>query len=225
VASSAHFLTLTYSEEELPWTDAGPTLVKSDYQKFMKRLRKASGNARLRYYMAGEYGTELGRPHYHLLLFNLPKAIKEKALATIWGKGFIYPGQVEPASIHYVTGYIINKNAYDYAGREPPFARMSRNPGIGKNYLTPQMEKWHVNGLRNFTQINGRMGVLPRYYRDKMFSKEQKAEMSDEAAWRGIETYRAEIARIAKIHSDPELYYEETIRYAHDKIKTSKNKN
>ena len=47
------------------------TLRKRDYQLFMKRLRKAFPNDKIRFYAAGEYGPKTLRPHYHAILFGL----------------------------------------------------------------------------------------------------------------------------------------------------------
>lgn len=83
------FLTLTYATENLPKHNS---LDKSDFQKFIRALRKKTG-AKIRYYMCGEYGEQcanchqnkkncqddpqctewvatMGRPHYHAILFN-----------------------------------------------------------------------------------------------------------------------------------------------------------
>ena len=46
------FLTLTYSNENLP---GGGNLRHRDFQKFMKRLRFKTGK-KVRFYMCGEYG-------------------------------------------------------------------------------------------------------------------------------------------------------------------------
>jgi hypothetical protein len=81
------FVTLTYSDDAVPedWS-----LRKSDFQKFMKRLRKAYPQ-KIRYFHCGEYGNkckhieawetdrtvkdcpgcDVGRPHYHACLFNI----------------------------------------------------------------------------------------------------------------------------------------------------------
>lgn len=73
----AWFLTLTYNNEHgrLAVDDQGVckewlTLRKEDFQLFMKRLRKATGQ-KLRYYACGEYGSETFRPHYHAIIFGL----------------------------------------------------------------------------------------------------------------------------------------------------------
>lgn len=73
----AWFVTLTYNNEHgrLAADDNGEvyewlTLCKSDFQNFMKRLRKNSGQ-KLRFYACGEYGTDTYRPHYHAIIFGL----------------------------------------------------------------------------------------------------------------------------------------------------------
>lgn len=45
-------------------------LVKSHYQKFLKRLRKNTGLKDLTYVLSGEFGTRYGRPHFHMVLFT-----------------------------------------------------------------------------------------------------------------------------------------------------------
>src|SRR4051812_8660340 len=51
--TSSAFLTLTYDDAHIP---AGGTLDKRDFQLFMKRLRKAHSEAKIRFYACGEYG-------------------------------------------------------------------------------------------------------------------------------------------------------------------------
>lgn len=77
---SNYFVTLTYDDLHVPTgyyadPDTGEakeamTLRKRDLQLFMKRLRKNTGQD-LRFYAAGEYGTQTFRPHYHLIIFGL----------------------------------------------------------------------------------------------------------------------------------------------------------
>lgn len=63
------FVTLTYDENHLP---ADGMVSKRELQLFLKRLRKNAGWDTLRYMYCGEYGSRHGRPHYHLMLWNLP---------------------------------------------------------------------------------------------------------------------------------------------------------
>ena len=64
---SCIFLTLTYDDDHLP---PNGSLVKSDLQKFFKRLRKNSGK-KMAYFACGEYGEQTARCHYHVILFGL----------------------------------------------------------------------------------------------------------------------------------------------------------
>lgn len=114
------FITLTYSPENLP-PDAG--LVKRDFQLFMKRLRKANPDRKIRYYMCGEYGDQNNRPHYHAILFNynfddwhylFPSPSGEPIytsprLEKIWGLGFVTLGTVSFESAAYVARYCLKK--------------------------------------------------------------------------------------------------------------------
>lgn len=67
------FITLTYEKEYLP-VDG---VEKRDVQLFLKRFRENyvriyGERLNLRYFAVGEYGSKYGRPHYHLLLWNIP---------------------------------------------------------------------------------------------------------------------------------------------------------
>ena len=78
---SAWFATLTYDNDHVPRSCYGDpetgevipslSLRKRDLQLFMKRLRKAFPDDRIRFYAAGEYGSHTFRPHYHVILFGL----------------------------------------------------------------------------------------------------------------------------------------------------------
>lgn len=114
------FITLTYDNEHLPEHN---TLVKKDFQLFMKRLRKkksATAKNPIRFFHAGEYGEKYGRPHYHAILFNTNFSDREvlqghKGLTTsitldkLWGKGHTSIGDVTFQSASYVAGYIQKK--------------------------------------------------------------------------------------------------------------------
>jgi len=62
------FITLTYNDSHLP---KNGTLKLEDFQKFMKRLRKALSPKKISFYHCGEYGEQGSkRPHYHAIIFN-----------------------------------------------------------------------------------------------------------------------------------------------------------
>lgn len=80
------FITLTFNDENL---NKNGSLVKSDFQKFMKRLRKKYNGKDsitndkgqtiypIRFFHCGEYGSMLERPHHHACLFNFDFDDKE----------------------------------------------------------------------------------------------------------------------------------------------------
>lgn len=78
------FITLTYSDENLPENE---NLSKRDFQLFMKRLRKKFGKG-IRYFACGEYGTKKNRPHYHAIIFGLD--FNDKELWTIRNENRLY---------------------------------------------------------------------------------------------------------------------------------------
>ena len=63
------FVTATYSPENLP---QGGTLVADDMSAFIKRLRRKVEPTKIRFFGIGEYGEQLGRSHYHFIIFGLP---------------------------------------------------------------------------------------------------------------------------------------------------------
>lgn len=156
------FVTLTYDNEYLPY-NVYPTLLKSDLQKFFKRLRKRTG-IELRYFACGEYGTHTIRPHYHAIIWS-KQIFKLEDIQTSWNLGHIQFGNVTGKSIAYVCKYVLKSSKYPEHS-EKPFVVMSRRPGIGIDYVTEQTEKYHET--HPYFVSNGFKTRLPRYYKDKM---------------------------------------------------------
>lgn len=129
--AASSFVTLTYSDENLP---KGGTLVPRDTQLFLKRLRKRADPVRLRYFFVGEYGDQTQRPHYHVAIFGL--GIEHAQLvAESWPYGHTMTAELNEHTSQYIAGYVIKKmtKADDerLGGRHPEFARMSLKPAIG----------------------------------------------------------------------------------------------
>lgn len=180
------FLTLTYSDEELP---QDYTLVKSHHQLFMKRLRKKYDGKTIRYYHCGEYGDETHRPHYHTILFNQDFADKEYFRTTdtgsrlyisaeldeIWGHGQCQIGDVTFESAAYCARYVMKKltgrRKSEYGSREPEYSTMSLRPGIG----APWLAKWKTDVYPlDACIINGKKVRVPRAYDNLLIKQETK---------------------------------------------------
>lgn len=117
-------------------------LSKRDIQLFIKRLRKYAldydGNARLRYFITGEYGPQTFRPHYHCLFFlDSPLLSKnfEECLNRSWEHGSVFdPHTVNNGADSYVAQYLnctthLPKILLHKSIR--PFQLFSRDPIIG----------------------------------------------------------------------------------------------
>lgn len=165
------FVTLTYDDAHLP---PGGTLVKSAVSDFMRRLRK-NFETPIKFFAAGEYGEKNKRPHYHLILFGVSSDSRH-LIEHCWPYGFITIGDFSLERARYVAGYAVKKiygDKLDYEARGliPEFCLMSRRPGIGERWLKKHSESMRHNGV---VRVQGAVYPLPRYYRDKIYSDEDK---------------------------------------------------
>lgn len=172
------FATLTYDQDHLP---PDGSISKDELQRFFKRLRKALGDRKIRYYACGEYGEKFNRPHYHAILFGvgfMDKPILDKA----WGLGFIKLGTVTYDSARYVADYIIKglngpKAKEVYGDKQIPFRLLSK--GMGKEFAE-QNAKQIADTLQ--ITIHGAQVGIPRYYRKIVgITTEMLAEKAAEA--------------------------------------------
>lgn len=167
------FVTLTYADEHLPkWG----TLVKRHAQDFFRNLRREVGKP-VRYFLGGEYGDRGMRPHYHICLFGC--SIHDRpAIEKAWPWGFVHIGNLTFDSAAYVACYTLKKltgpraDEYVQRGVIPEFSLMSRKPGIGAGYCESNRKFLKENVC---CIVNGHKTGLPRFYRDKLFTEDEKA--------------------------------------------------
>lgn len=200
-AQSAYFLTLTYDEEHVPIGPSGlPVVDKADVQTFFQDLRNAcrDDDCRIRYFLGSEYG-ELGRPHYHAIVYNIPRrfiddpskdwmpglpltkksgkfqSLINRRLNDIWKRGFVSIGEFCRQRAGYCAKYFVDKQDHP-EGTLPNFNLMSRRPGIGHDYAEAISEKVRYYGLHACLADNGKYLPLPRYYDKQIYSDEERAE-------------------------------------------------
>jgi hypothetical protein len=205
------FLTLTYNDENMP---LGATLVKSDLQKFFKRVRKSLGDDKIKYFACGEYGDETFRPHYHAIIFGywpkdaygwrMQKAIayfRSDSLEKLWPFGNSEFGFVNGKSCAYVAGYIEKKiygNLADevYGDRQPPFQVQSR--GLGLDFALQHKEQFEYQLT---TTIDGHKVCLPKYYIEKLdIDKERLKAIA-------VDNERKKFKKASKLLQQKGLYY------------------
>lgn len=193
---SAYFVTLTYDNDHVPISRSREeiphmTLDKRDCQLFMKKLRKAFPNDKLRYFLSGEYGDQTHRPHYHMILFGLHLVnsngevielercgenefgnpyFRCEALNDIWQNGNVLLADVTWESCCYVAQYCMKKlkgearHFYEDVNIQPPFVLMSRKPGIGYQWFEDHPEFVEFDKIHIATATGPRSFRPPRYF-------------------------------------------------------------
>ena len=188
--TNSMFITLTYDSDNIP-SDYG--LHKRDIQLFMKRLRKQCDkeNIKLKYFVAGEYGFQKHRPHYHMILFGLPnqstKLIRDvnkysvdyklrgrhklskydRLLFRCWKKGNIRIGYCSLQSLQYCSLYTLKGN-HIVIGRKEYYERYKKEKpfrqmsrGIGRRYSLEFRNNLIENLKINYNDVDT---SIPRSY-------------------------------------------------------------
>lgn len=183
------FATLTYDEEHYPMHGS---LVYRDAQLFLKRTRKALGP--FRFFIVGEYGERLQRPHWHILFFGMrpfdcrksnwmrskSDVYTSEVLGQCWGKGQHSIGEVTFQSARYcatyttkvITGQLAEQHyrrVDERTGEEvmvrPEMARMSLKPGIASGWFDKYYPEIYTH---NAVIVNGSKKRIPEYFDDRL---------------------------------------------------------
>ena len=195
------YITLTYDNTHLP---SDGSLHYKDFQLFIKRLRKKFGNTRIRYYMAGEYGENFGRPHFHACIFGHDFHDKElwkrsssgfmlyrsSDLELLWPFGYSSIGDVNFESAAYVARYIMKKvtghnskahytetdpETGEITKRKPEFNKMSLKPGIGYDWYKKYKSDVYPH---DYVIIKGKKVKPPKFY-DKKYKMDNPYEFDE----------------------------------------------
>lgn len=224
------FISLTYAQEKL----LSQSLIHRDYQLFMKRLRNALGRKRyanniaiseslyftadmgfhpiprLKYYMAGEYGSLNRRPHFHACLFGInfsdmrywmktkERIYRSATLEKLWPHGYSSIGQVTYESAAYIARYIMAKQTGDTAGKfyehidfetgeitdlKPEYNKMSLRHPIGKEWYDKYKSDVYPHGTVYHYDAPTK---APRYY-DKLYERTNPDQHDQLKATRQLE--------------------------------------
>lgn len=189
------FITLTYSDEHLPWDES---VHVKHFQDFMKRLRKRIRRP-VRYFHCGEYGEENLRPHYHGCIFGYDfpdkylwsknhrgdQYFRSDELEKLWPFGHSTIGQLNFQTAAYTARYIMKKitgpqaeehyltNKCDddgvLVGRKPEYVTMSLKPGLGFEWF---QKYWRDVYPQDIVIVNGKKFRPPRYYDELLERKD-----------------------------------------------------
>lgn len=199
------FLTLTYDDEHLPQDGS---LNPYHLTTFLKRLRRLvqrdTPGHRIEYFACGEYGDELGRPHYHANIFGMEfndktpwkktetgaVIYRSDALSKLWPHGFATIGELTPESAAYLARYTMKKVHGSKAARHytkvdletgevtrltGEFVRMSLKRPLGKSWLTAFKSDVYPS---DFVVVQGAKQKPPRFY-DKQLSETERTPIKE----------------------------------------------
>lgn len=193
----SYFITLTYDNDNLPIveTEEGIDIGfdKPSIQAFLKQIRNFSRqgvpklyqprnfdpillkpleNDKISYFCIGERGDLKNRPHYHILLFNVPwnQENTSDILQKLWDKGLVHVGDVNEKSICYCTDYCVTKD-----DEKTEWRIMSK--GIGLDYIN-EHKKHHVSKLDYEVGIFEKKFNMPEYMKRKIFSESERKVIS-----------------------------------------------
>lgn len=197
---SNSFITLTFAPEHLP-EDRG--LHHFYYQDFMKRLRDRLNYIPLRYYMCGEYGSKLSRPHFHACIFgyDFPDRILWRnhrgnnlyvspLLSDLWPFGFSTIGEMNFMTAAYVARYCLKKitgapaaQHYEWVdptngviySRRPDYSQPSLKPGLARGWFDKFKSDVYPHDR---VVLNGKLYQPPKYY-DRCFEADYPLDMEE----------------------------------------------
>lgn len=173
------FSTFTYDDEHVKCNSENiPILCVSDFQKFLKRLRKEF-DFKVSY--CGEYGGNTARPHYHAIFYfdiNSPKNLFIKSfvdmnnksrkgihafrdyIAKIWKNGFIDIELVRHiGALSYISKYISKPYLYPLKHLTTYFERYKNDSNA------PNVFNLDIRNINHQRKVLKYFGVVPQYVR------------------------------------------------------------
>lgn len=147
-AKASFSVTLTYGRDDQGQVDhmRAAVLTYSDVQKYLKRLRK--NGFPCRYFCIGEYGSQKGRSHWHIMLYFRdavpPHELETRFAEQHWTHGLSFWERPSAKSVRYICKYI--QKDIGKAERQGHLA-MSKKPPLGDAYFKTVAEQYVRQGL------------------------------------------------------------------------------
>lgn len=179
-----YFVTLTISPEGikeleertgLNWELNPNEIAAKGLRLFLERARKDTGKS-IRHWCVTELGEEGDRIHLHGIFFGQKSA---ELIAKHWKYGFSFIGQYcSSRSVNYITKYMLKVDI-----KHPTFKQVVlASAGIGSGYMDRkdylwQKENYKQINVATYTFRNGTKMAMPKYYKYKIFTDEEREIM------------------------------------------------
>lgn len=176
--NNSYFITLTFAPK---YYDAPDFDIYKCKKRFIDVIRKKYGKSP-RYWFITEMGELRGRWHLHGLIFDCNFDIYN--LDKLWKYGIVDYSKIFDEKIGYCTSYI-NKYIDDIVFSRKHKQRVFCSPGLGLAYC---LDKYNIRyhhpapGVLNPIMQNssGYMFPLPRYYRGKIFTDDEREDQTQD---------------------------------------------
>lgn len=188
-----YFITLTISPEGikdleektgLNWEENPNEIASKGLRLFLERVRKDTGKS-MRHWCVTELGEDKDRIHLHGIFFGQRSA---ELIKKHWKYGFIFIGQYcNSRSVNYMTKYMLKVDT-----KHPEFKQIVlASAGIGSGYFDRPDWQWQKQNYKRievptYTFRNGTKMAMPKYYKDKLFTEEERNKMWINNLNRGI---------------------------------------
>lgn len=197
------FCTFTFANEFLEDNE----LSKIDMQHYIRRLRKALPDCRIKYLICGEYGELYGRKHYHAILY-FDKYIDFKVVSDCWTFGLVDIAPFSLARAGYVAKYSVkqigSRDEIDH--RQMPFLLVSNS--LGFYFLDLYGDFCRREYVSSWPNLSGFPVSLPRVFMERLFPPRDKRHLDLELTNPAFRSYLAFTSDIDRLKCKNKFAYD-----------------
>lgn len=166
------FVTLTIDDENLKRVKGSENTQAGQFVRWFLENVRSKTKKSVKHFLVTELGETNGRIHMHGFIWANKELIKEK-----WIYGFVHIGTfVNEKSINYMTKYMLKKSI-----DKEFIPKVFASKGIGRDYLKRKDAKnntYKENGTNETYRFrNGSKSYLPKYYRNKIYTEEEREKL------------------------------------------------